>query len=87
MLGREEGKVINVRDFNDRMLQVMIAQILPPATLCFCVFSSFSMLLSSSGLLGLTVLDVPALEPVCRAPSAAEQAWRRSGGGCAVALP
>lgn len=72
------------------MLQVMIAQILPlfaPATLGFCVFSSFSVLLSSSGLLGLTVLEaapagVPALEPVCGSPLAAEQACRRPGGGC-----
>lgn len=60
------------------MLQVMIAQIpplIPPATLRSCVFSSSSVLLSSSALLGLAVLeaapaDVTAQEPVSGSPSA-----------------
>lgn len=72
----------------------MIAPILPltaPATLGFCVFSAFSVLLSSSELLGLAVLEaaragVAAQEPVCGSPWAAEQAWRGAGGGCGTLL-
>lgn len=45
VLGREGGIIVTVRFlFNDRMLQVMFAQILlmiPLAALYFCVFSNF----------------------------------------------
>lgn len=55
------------------MLQVTFAQIfpvIPPAALCFCVFSNFLMLLSPDELLGLKMLqtalaEVVAQEPVC----------------------
>lgn len=72
-LGGKGEKLLMYGFFNDRMLQVMIAQILPlipPATLHFCVLSSFSVLLSSSELLGLAVLEAPAevTAPVCGSP-------------------
>lgn len=69
-----------------------IFPMIPPAALCFCVFSNFLTLLSPNELLGFKMLQtapakVVAQEPVCRSPLVVKKDRRRSEeGGCCHSL-